>query len=61
MRYEVHNYSAPESAILVDVPMLVLVQHSFIQTEWMQDAVLALRVGDEQLSDKDGCFIRRVS
>jgi hypothetical protein len=61
MRFDVHNYSLPESAILQDVPMLVLVQHGFVASEWMQDAVLALRVGDEQISDKGHNYIRRVS
>lgn len=61
MRYDVHNYSCQDSCILHDVPMLTLIQMDLVRTEWMQDAVINLRVGDEQISDNDNLYIKRIS
>lgn len=60
-RYEVHQYSRENTLVEPATSMVGLVQKEYILDEWMQDAVLALSVGDEQLSSKDDYFIRRVS
>ena len=60
-KYQVHEYTQEPSLMTSDVNMIYLVQSGYVQTEWMQDAILDLRVGDEQLSDKDNYFIRRVA
>jgi len=62
MRFEVHNYALDgDTCVLQKTSMVGLVQKDYVTTEWMQDTVLDLRVGDEQLSDHAiATFIRRV-
>jgi hypothetical protein len=60
-RYQVHNYALDTSLVKDSANMIALVINEYVTTESMAEQVEALRVGDEQLSDKDGLYIRRIS
>lgn len=60
-RYSVHDYSRDEDKIEDGLNMIGLAVKGYVITLETGDLVEALRVGDEQLSDKGNYYIRRIS
>lgn len=58
--YSVHDYSLDDDMVYYHVNLLDLFHHQVVVTEWMLDTVMNLNVGDEQLSDREALFIRRI-